>query len=406
MKRGIGTAGAIIVMALPFGSAAWAQGNTGGGRNIGLKVGIRTTYDTNNSRSSKASATARNLRQSDWRTTPTISVDISQPIGRHSLTLIGSLGYDFYAHNTRLNRERMDFASKLGLSLSRCNADITGNYSRNQSDLADYGSVGGAAVNFVKNVETTRSVDLSVGCGAILGFRPIAGVGYSRGSNSNALRQRNDRDSIHYMGGIGYSHPLIGNARIFIDKSQTRYDNQILLNGRQDGYDVISYGAGFDRSIGSQLKAALQISYVDVNSRDVTRADSSGVNWSADITYVPTSRLQLNGQFSRSIRSSLSVDSSYNVNTNYSIAANYALSPRTQLNASYSISPRRFIGAQGINGPIIGHDRVERMSAGASHALNQKMDFSLQAGRDRRSAPGNFYNYKNYTITAGLDFKF
>ncbi|MGD9811843.1 MAG: outer membrane beta-barrel protein [Sphingobium sp.] len=401
MKHATTKASALALMVLPLASPAWAQG-----RSVDLRVGIRTIYDSNVTRS--ASSVTGNLQRSNWRLLPNITANMSIPFGRHSFSLTGLVGYDINLNNNGLNRERISLIPSMNFSTPRCNATVSGNFSRNQSDYGAYDRVtGNFASGSVKNVETLASVNASGGCGATVGFRPVVGAGYSRASNSNIVRQRNDRDSVNYMGGIAYTHPLVGNAQIFVSRSETRFDNRPLPTGGQSGYNSTSYGASFSRNIGSKLTASAQASYTKVDSRSTQVGGSSGLNWSVDLSANVIPRMQVSTQLSRRFSSSLAVDSVYNRETTYGVAANYALTPRTQVQGSYTYRTRKFYGFQAVTGaPSINSDQSQQASIGVTHTLNRRMSLNLRGGRSKRTAKGGFYDYTSYVGEAGLDFKF
>lgn len=397
-------AGLAILATLPFGAQAFAQTS---GRSIDLRVGITSIYDSNASRSTRTSATSRNLRRADIRTMPNVNVIINQPFGRHNFTLTGLFGYDFYMHNSRLNRERINVTSRFTFDFIRCNADLSPIYNRNQTDLGSYGNAtGSTATASVKNVETIRGADVSGSCGVTVGIRPTAGVSYIKSSNSNVLRQRNDHDTLSYNGGLSYVHPSLGTARVFVSRTETRFDNAGTGPLPRSDYNFMSYGVSVSRDIGAALSGSAQVSYSRVKSLQPNGRDSSGLNWSVDANLRASPRLQLSGQLSRKISSSLAVDSRYNVSTTYALSANYALTSRTQLQGSFSIRPRKIYGFQSATGPAILKDRFEQASLGVTFAQSQRLGFHARTTRDRRVAPGTFYDYTNYTAEIGADLKF
>src|SRR5437588_164966 len=74
-------------------------------RPLGVQAVISEIYDSNVARSSYLLASARGVTQSDWITEPGVTLNLNKTFGRQSAFLRGSVGYDFYARNTRLNSE-------------------------------------------------------------------------------------------------------------------------------------------------------------------------------------------------------------------------------------------------------------------------------------------------------------
>src|SRR5690242_13118414 len=72
-----------------------------------VRVDSSLRYDSNVARSDDATAALRGIQPEDEIFTPGVSVDVARVLGGQSVFLQGALSYNFYAHNSKLNRERL-----------------------------------------------------------------------------------------------------------------------------------------------------------------------------------------------------------------------------------------------------------------------------------------------------------
>ena len=102
-----------------------------------VDVSAETLYDSNVAASQIVGGLRRGIRQSDVIFEPAINFNIARPIGRETVYLQGSAGYDFYARNSILNRENLNIAPGVLAPIGLCQTSVVGNYSRAQSDLSE-----------------------------------------------------------------------------------------------------------------------------------------------------------------------------------------------------------------------------------------------------------------------------
>jgi hypothetical protein len=95
---------------------AFAQADQSGPR-MDVRISATDTYDHNVLRLDKATATPTGFARSDYRFTPSIDIDIVQPVGLQSVFLSGNAGYDFYKRNSRLERERINLVGGADLRI-------------------------------------------------------------------------------------------------------------------------------------------------------------------------------------------------------------------------------------------------------------------------------------------------
>ena len=71
-------------------------------------VSGETLYDTDVAQSDAQIAAERGIVLADEIYTPSVTVDAVKPLGRENVFLHAIASYDFYQHNTILDRERLN----------------------------------------------------------------------------------------------------------------------------------------------------------------------------------------------------------------------------------------------------------------------------------------------------------
>lgn len=366
-----------------------------------LRAGADVQYFSNITRSSEAEAAARGLHQSDVRFTPKVDLNIAKRIaGRHMASLSGSIGYDFHAYNSRLNRERIGLSAGLDLDLPVCDMAMLANLARRQSDLGDFAANDPSSG---KNTETYRGGSLQLTCGSRAGIRPLAAVEYQNATNNLAARQINNHEVFGYTGGLVYESVALGEVTALVRRTEVRFGNQTLPDGRTNGFDKMAYGASLSRNIGARLSAKAEVTYVTLDSRQSGTAGFSGLNWDVSGRLVATPRLELSVNTSRLLSTSLLIASNYNISTTHSIVARYALTGRVKLEAGYTHMIRRFVGRTALVGTPLVRDVRDTGYVGADYTLTPRIGFRLRGTRDQRSGGGPAYDFTDYRALAGFD---
>ena len=141
---------------LSLGGAAAAPGVPE--RRLDIGISVLNSYESNILRLRKGVPAPPGQSRDDIRATPAITVDILQPLGRQSVFLSGSAGYDFYRENDQLERERIDLTGGTNLAFGPCSSQLALSYGRQQSDLADIleGERNPAAFTFVIGPQQAR----------------------------------------------------------------------------------------------------------------------------------------------------------------------------------------------------------------------------------------------------------
>ncbi len=377
-------------------------------RHIDLGASGDILYDSNVARASADQAAVRGLEREDMRFTPAITVDALFPIGRQSISVIGSGGYDFYARNSRLNRERISLDTALGLRLANCDVSLQGDYARRQSDLGDIGFTGTDPDNRVSNVEEVKTIGASGTCGGRVGFKPVASIARTWTDNNTDVRKFSDVNVTAIEGGVAYARPTFGLLTLFGNYRDTSFPNRILVLGNDDvdGFTLKGGGLRFERRIGSKLRGLVEIAYVSVDPARSAVAGFSGPTWRGELTATLGSRLQINGRASRSIESSNRVDANYFVERQYSLDTAYAFGSRLSLRGGGVRRNRDFRGAGSTFGPALVQDRTDTLFSSLEFKQSARFTFTLDYTHENRAANGTFYDYTSDRAGVGVRTKF
>jgi len=365
-------------------------------RHVDFGVSIDELYDTNVSRTADQGASLRGLRQEDFRITPAATVDALVLLGRQTLSATGSLGYDFYNRNTRLNRERIGLNGALGLNVAGCSGSVTAGYARRQSDLGDLLILTGDTRDIARfrNTEEIKTVGASAICGGAIGLRPTASINQTWADNSTDFRQFSDYRSTVVSGGLAYSQPTLGTVTVFASAGQTTFPNRrFVAGGDEDGFDQASIGGRFERRIGARLRGSAELSYTKVSPDRAGVRGFGGLTWNGSLIAQVGDRLQVTGLVSRAVQASNRVDANYFIEKNYALNATYALSPRLNLVGGVLQTDRDFNGSTGVFGPVLLEDRVRSVNAGARLRWSRLVTLALTGVHEEREANGSFYDY-------------
>lgn len=366
-------------------------------KRLQFDLGAGVLYDSNVARGSEAAAQARGLERADTRFSPNASVTLNLPFGVHRASFTGSAGYDFYARNERLNRERIKADGNLYLNLSICNVEVHGNLSRRQSDLGDLAITPGNLEASSKNVETAKGAGATVSCGGTIGLRPIAMVDWTDARNSADIRKTADNRSFSYGGGLLYVHPAIGNITLYAGRREVDYPNRDpLLTAALDSFNADRYGLMFSRDVGAQLTVGGEVLYTAVELSN-GREGFTGVNWRANAT-LSLSQLQIKAETSKSVDPSLGFDANYVLQRSHNLTFRYALGSRLTASLGGSIGVRDYDYEPGAVVTRIDHDNLKRLSAGLDYLASSRMTIGLEAGYQRRDANGTIYDYDGYQL--------
>ena len=393
----VGSKSGAIVVAGIITMAAHAAAHAQEAKRLEYNIGVGILHDSNVARGSEAAAEARGLQRSDTRFSPNASATLNLPLGAHRASFTGTAGYDFYARNKRLNRERIKADANVDLRLSVCSIDLHGTFSRRQSDLGDLAITPGDLEGSSKNTETAKGAGAVVSCGGTIGLRPTAMVDWNDARNSADIRRTADNHSFTYSGGLSYVHPAVGNVTLYAGRREVDYSNRDpAITAALDHYVASRYGLIFSRDVGAQLTVGGEVLYTDVQLGD-RRQGFNGINWNANAT-LNLSRLQIKGETRKSVEPSLGFDANYVLQRSHNLTLSYALGSRLTASLTGSISIRDYDYEPGVLDVRINHDNLKRLSAGLDFLATSRVKIGLDTAYQRRDANGVIYDYDGYQL--------
>ena len=390
--------------------ACWGQGAQAQEtptRRVDISINTTQTYEDNVLRRPEGFPDPRGLSRGDFRISPSLSVDVLQPLGRQTLTLIGGIGYDFHRNNRQLNRERINLQGNDDITIGAdCLAQTGVNFVRQQSDLADFFTL---TPGRIRNAEQTLGLKAGLRCTDTIGIKP--GITFDRitVTNSAALREVSDYRSTTIGASLGYLSPAIGEISVYGSYRRGSYPKRAALVGSRvgDNIDVFSGGLRFRRDIGLRLKANLSAGYTVVKPSLTNTRGYSGASGSADITVLVSDRLQLLLGYSRQVQQSNRLDISYSIDDSYNANATYVLGRTIQLSGGATRTKRQLRDS-----PLLppnrfgGSERSTTVFASARYRPPGPIGFSLSGQKSFRRSDNQFFNYNAASVSLGVNFNF
>lgn len=386
-------------------SASTASPATGGGpaNKSSLTANVTSRYESNVARIDDPVLLAqRGLERSDVRVSPSLQLDVARAVGRHLVGLRSYLGYDFYARNTQLNRERLLIEPYLYLNLPVCDVNVDAAVGRRLSELGDVVVIGPDPTAGIDNTETSKRIVGRLTCGDSYGLRPTFEVERASGDNSNPVRRISDYRITRIQPGVGYASPGFGEISLYAVRTDTDLPNQFLPDGRMSGFTQRGFGASYRRAIGTRLNFNGSISHVEVTPYGGDQGSRSGLNGSVALTLLASERLQFTAFANRSFTSTLTSNATYELQQGYGLTANYAVNDRLRLRLGGSHAPRRLFYAVTPAGAFIERQTQTDIFAGLTYNLNRRMRVTLDGGYQRRDADLNVFDYDGYYAAAGI----
>ena len=422
MKYGPLALGVLLCAAAMSSSAAAQQAASTGVTATGMIQGRQqrqikfdaladVEHDTNLARTNAILAAQRNITPEDTIGTPTLSVDVVEPIGRQAVFVNGSVGYRFHKNNPRLDREHIDLLAGAGGSLGPCGAVADGGYLRGLSEVTDQTSL-----TQVDSLRVTRRADLNLACTRPTGLGVVLGGGREWVKNSLAQVALTDHNTTTAMAGVSYQRPSSGSLTLFGQFNRTRYPHRATSGPKQSGIETRAIGLTATRQLGGRIQATATAGYTKLRrigdplvGAPVGGATSfSGATYSGDVTYRATSRLSAEVSAARQVSPSLVTAGSYQVRTNYDGHVDYKIGSRITFTLGADRS-RINIGGQGVvvaGAPTLTNSRTTKVFTSLAYKLNQRLSFTLNGENEKRTSDNAQLNYVNNRVTLSADASF
>ncbi|HEV2365926.1 MAG TPA: outer membrane beta-barrel protein [Caulobacteraceae bacterium] len=372
-------------------------------RHMDIRLTAAEIYDSNVSRSSGVVAAGRRLTPQDWIFKPGVKIDAVEPVGGQTLFLNGSLGYDFYAHNPRLNREDIDVDGGLQSEFGPCHDEARDKYARHLRDLE-----GVASPKLITSTESRETIDITAACGNGFGFTPRVGVNEDWTNFSSKKLRQSDSHTFGLDAALGYGQPALGLVSIFGAYRRTVFPNELLFGfiPVKGGYQLWAGGVSVEHDVASLIHGSASVSYTALNPSLAGVPAFKGITYAFDLRYTPTKRLEAGVRFTRATLPSRRPGSSFTIETSEKLSARYELGPRMKLETGASISDRKYSGAVG--GPalrIAQETRYEGFGA-VNYEFGRRWSLDLDVRHIQRDANPSTFSYADtrVTLTAAARF--
>lgn len=367
---------------------------------INVQLGIR--YDSNVAASNGALASSRGLQQEDEIFSPAVAVNYSKQLGSLAFFTQGTLGYDFYANNDILNRERIGVLAGVSAQMSGCQLTPRVSYMRRQSDLQDLN------VAITKNTQEDVTVGMDVVCNGFGRLVPSASVQQTWATNSTGALFSTDYQSFSANAGLGYQAGSFGTISLVGQYGDTQYDNRfipLLPALHRDGYKVYSGGLHYEKPIGGTLEIGASI-YETSLSYDGLGLNFSGITYDATATYHPDSRFDVTAHFGRQTSPSNFLNAAYSIDQILSADAHYRLTSRLTAGVGASNKLQKFQGANLISATDLSKQSVTSFYGSLGFNVTSRMNLSLIARNMHRHADLGAYSYTDNQIGLTLSQAF
>lgn len=383
-------------------------------RHISIRAAVDASYDSNTFGLSDLLVERGALRgrsKDDFSFTPSLSIDAFLPFGRKSVYARGSIGYDFFARNTQLNRENINLGLGGNIQVTNsCSAGADANYTRSRSNAGDVFAV--SDVPLVRDVNTVeyRSYGVQAQCAGLIGISPSVGYRHSETRNNTSLFGFNDSNQDTFDASIGYQRPTLGRLSIYGNYSKGEYPNRNVLGLPntipgipQDGVTSYSAGMRFERSIGSRISGAASFGYSWVDPKAIFSQKFRGTTYSLSVNIIPTNRMSLDVITSRSAQLSNSVFASYSVTDIRAINGTYKINDRLSANFGVSQQRRNYRETAAVvdQSAFISKDKFTRAYGGFAYNLNRRIRLNGLVSQQRRQTDNPLFRYNNTTATLG-----
>ncbi|MBS0280312.1 MAG: outer membrane beta-barrel protein [Proteobacteria bacterium] len=367
---------------------------------INVQLGIR--YDSNVAASNGAFASARGLQQEDEIFSPAVAVNYTKQLGSLAFFTQGTLGYDFYANNDILNRERIGILAGVSAQMSGCQLTPRTSYMRRQSDLQDLN------VGVTKNTQEDVSVGLDVVCNGFGRLVPSASVQQTWATNSSNSLFSTDYQSFSANAGLGYQAGSFGTISLVGQYADTQYDNRFipfLSSVQRDGYKVYSGGLHYERPIGATLEVGASV-YQTSLSYDGLGLNFSGITYDGTVTYHPDSRFDVTAHFGRQTSPSNFLNAAYSIDQVLSADAHYRLTSRLTAGLGVSNKLQKFQGANLISATDLSKQSVTSFYGSLGFNVTSRMNLAFIARSTQRHANLGAYSYTDNQIGLTLSQAF
>lgn len=366
---------------------------------VKIEATASASFDSNVAHSGAALAAQRGITPRDTVISPTVSIDLSLPVGLQQLFLKGSVGYDFYGRNSQLNSQDINLTGGVAARLRACKATLTGSVDDASTDLAQL------AATVTHNVENTDTIGVSADCGRQVGLGPTFSFTQRWSSNSAAQMFQSDSRSTSATAGIAYRRPQFGELELIGSVGRTDFPNrEIQVDGAsiQDGYRQYGVGVRYDRRLGARIQGTFELGYIALQP-DLPRVqDYHGPYYRADVSLRISSRLQAQLQAERSINPTNVTDATYDLRDLISGALDYVVTPKIKLHLAASDTTDNYNGGAFVSGVVVTHQVTRVLTASSHFQLNRRAAIDMWVTQEVGNADLRSYDYTDNRVGVSI----
>jgi|SRR6185312_12177861 len=364
-----------------------------------ITTSLSARYDSNVARASDEIAQKRGIKPADWLLSPSINIQLDKALGSQSIYFNGDVGYDLYARNHVLDRERILLDGGARLHFSRCAATADTSLDLHQSDLSEIVDAATA-----KNTENVRKIALDVQCGGPIGIIPFAGASRTWASNSSSERRFADYVTDQGQGGLAFAGPTFGELAIIAQVRTTDYPDRNGF-GLTNHFHVFSIGGRYTRDVGSRLNASISLSRTKVDTAPGFPT-FTGLTSNLNVSMVASDNLKLQANWTRSVDPVSLGFGDFAIDSRSSLDADYGLSPLLTLSAGAGSVHRQIEGESFFLVPQLRREQRLYAYARLSYARSARTNISLELRRERRRADPSSFNYDSTSVGLVVRMKF
>jgi len=364
-----------------------------------ITTSLSARYDSNVARASDEIAQKRGIKPADWLLSPSINIQLDKALGSQSIYFNGDVGYDLYARNHRLDRERILLDGGARLQFLRCTATADTSLDLHQSDLSELIDSAPA-----KNTENIRKIALDAQCGGPIGIIPFAGASRTWASNSSSERRFADYVTDQGQGGLAFAGPTFGELAVIAQVRTTDYPDRNGF-GLTNHFHVFSIGGRYTRNVGSRLNASISLSRTKVDTAPGFPT-FTGLTSNVNVSMVASDNLKLQANWTRSVDPVSLGFGDFAIDSRSSLDADYGLSPLLTLSGGAGSVHRQIEGESFFLVPQI--QREQRLFAYArlSYSRSARTNISLELRHERRRANPSSFNYDTTSVGLVVRMKF
>jgi hypothetical protein len=371
------------------------------GFGFNITAALQTEWSNNFARGDEDEPLRNGLEsRSDWRFSPSVSVSAGRPIGRQQIFANASLGRDFYARNTLLDKNRIAIDGGVNWTLgTRCTGRVQGGWRKRGTQLATFEEV-------VPSTTERTTFFASAACRTAGGLAPS--ISYDRYNVKNRTdedapegvqdRSFSDVEAQGVNGSLGYSLGSRGQVGVQGNWRRFEYPNQFLDTGETNGSTITGATFFANYRVGTSITANGSLGFSKVSPESSLGEDFSGTVWNIGLNYSGP-------------RIGASISTGRNVNGSTGGSGNYRISRFLSANVSYRASERLSAAAGYAHGnsdnrgvseipdtEIISNSKSNRFFVGADYRFNRILSFGVDLNHQRRSSEPSEFSYSATSI--------